>query len=41
MEEKEKVLLDIDKIKEKIKEIKLIILEKERTLDEISSDEND
>lgn len=39
MEDKERILLDINEIKEKIKEIKSIILEKEQTLDEINSDE--
>jgi tetrahydromethanopterin S-methyltransferase subunit B len=39
MEDKERILLDINEIKEKIKEIKSIILEKEKTLDEINSDE--
>lgn len=39
MDDKEKIMLDIDKIREKIKEIKILILSQEKTLDEIESDE--
>jgi hypothetical protein len=37
MDDKEKIMLDIDKIREKIKEIKMIILSQEKMLDEIES----
>ena len=39
MNDKEKIMLDIDKIREKIKEIKILILSQEKMLDEIESDE--
>ncbi len=39
MEDKEIIKLDIDKIREKIKEIKTLILNQEKMLDEINSDE--
>lgn len=39
MDDKEKIMLDIDKIREKIKEIKMLILNREKKLDEIVSDE--
>lgn len=39
MDDKEKIMLDIDKIREKIKEIKTLILSQEKMLDEIESDE--
>ena len=39
MDDKEKIMLDIDKIREKIKEIKMLILSQEKMLDEIVSDE--
>lgn len=39
MDDKEKIMLDIDKIREKIKEIKILILSQEKILDEIESDE--
>ena len=39
MDDKEKIMLDIDKIREKIKEIKMLILSQEKMLDEIESDE--
>jgi len=39
MDDKEKIMLDIDKIREKIKEIKILILSQEKMLDEIESDE--
>ena len=35
MDDKEKIMLDIDKIREKIKEIKILILSQEKMLDEI------
>ena len=41
MNNKEIVVSDIQKIREKIKEIKLLILEQEKILDEISSDEEE
>lgn len=40
MDDKKQILLDIDKIREKIKEMKNIILSKEKMLDEIDSEEN-
>lgn len=39
MDDKEKIMLDIDKIREKIKEIKMLVLSREKMLDEILSDE--
>lgn len=39
MDDKGKIILDINKIKEKIREIKLLILNQEKILDEINSDE--
>lgn len=39
MDDKEKIMVDIDKIREKIKEIKILILSQEKMLDEIESDE--
>lgn len=39
MDDKKEILLDIDKIREKIKEIKRIILNQEKKLDEINSEE--
>lgn len=39
MDDKEKIMLDIDKIREKIKEIKMLILSQEKMLDEIVFDE--
>lgn len=39
MDDKAKIMLDIDKIREKIKEIKILILSQEKMLDEIESDE--
>ena len=39
MDDKGKIMLDIDKIREKIKEIKMLILSREKMLDEILSDE--
>ena len=41
MNTKELVVSDIQKIREKIKEIKLLILEQEKILDEINSDEEE
>ena len=41
MNNKEIVVSDIQKIREKIKEIKLLILEQEKILDEINSDEEE
>ena len=41
MNTKEIVVSDIQKIREKIKEIKLLILEQEKILDEINSDEEE
>ncbi len=40
MNDKEKILLDINKIKEKIKEIKILILNQEKQLDELCSNES-
>lgn len=40
MDDKKQILLDIDKIREKIKEMKNIILSQEKKLDEIDSEEN-
>ena len=39
MDDKEKIMVDIDKIRKKIKEIKILILSQEKMLDEIESDE--
>lgn len=39
MDDKKDILLDIDKIREKIKEIKKNILSQEKQLDEINSEE--
>lgn len=39
MEDKEIIKLDINKIREKIKEIKALILSQEKMSDEINSDE--
>lgn len=39
MDDKKEILLDIDKIRENIKEIKRIILNQEKKLDEINSEE--
>ena len=41
MNTKEIVVSDIQKIRKKIKEIKLLILEQEKILDEINSDEEE
>lgn len=41
MNNKEKILLDINKIKEKIKEIKILILNQEKQLDELCSNESE
>lgn len=41
MNDKEKILLDINKIKEKIKEIKILILNQEKQLDELCSNESE
>lgn len=40
MDHKKQILLDIDIIREKIKEMKNIILSQEKILDEINSEEN-
>lgn len=39
MDDKKDILLDIDKIREKIKDIKKNILSQEKQLDEINSEE--
>lgn len=41
MNNKEKILLDINKIKEKIKKIKILILNQEKQLDELCSNESE
>ena len=41
MDDKEKIISDINKIKEKIREIKLLILNQEKILDEMNSDETE